>query len=301
MINQSDISRPKEDVINPRQGAPKVQHYLPAVYLKQFSPDGQAATRTSSLWRLGKQTQALVKVEDQCRETFHYSKVNAQRAEHLFQEGESLYGKAMQRIWQGAEATKHQYFGLIIMMMSLHLRSPAYKNLSPSDNFEVYLGLEETFMKQVLMADFPDARTQQDRLERFCEVWRVTIMRTPGETFTSDNPALCCAIGDSSDLHFLLLPLTPTFCAVAFDKRCLEIIGPMATEDLSEIQTLLVGTSIEALFSHRQFSREESDAFNRVRSNPKRQQGRVEGTHWTPNFLILKHPFTFLRQIQTDN
>jgi uncharacterized protein DUF4238 len=271
---------------------------LPAVYLKQFSPDGRAATRKSFLWRLGKQRQAFVKVEDQCREAFHYSKANARRVEMLFQEGESLYGKAMQQIWRGAEATKRQYFGLIIMMMSLHLRSPAYKNLAKWDNFEVYLGLEETFMRQVLMADFADARTQEDRLERFSEIWRVTIMRTPDETFTSDNPALCCAINESSHLHLILLPVTPAFCAVAFDKRRVEIIGPMTTEDLSEIQTLLAGTSIEALFSHQRFSKEESQALNKFRSKQKRPEGSVEGTHWTPNFLTLKRPFGFLRFVQ---
>lgn len=279
----------------PPQDPPKLQHYLPAVYLKQFSPDGQNATRKSLLWRLGKQNQAFVKVEDQCRELYHYSKMNAQQAEHLFQEGEDVYGKALQQIWKGAEATKRQYFGLIIMMMSLHLRNPAYKNLTQLENYELYLGLEETFMSQILMADFPSAKTQEERLKRFSAVWRVIIMKTPSEIFTSDNPALCCTINDVPHLHFILLPVTPTFCAVAFDQRCLEIIEPMTRNDLSEIQTLLAGASIEALFSHRQFAQEEVESLNRLRPNRKQLDGKVDGTYWTPNFLILKRPFSFFR------
>src|ERR1044072_1079638 len=272
-----------------RQSPPKLQHYLPAVYLKQFSPDAQNATRKSFLWRLGITTQAFVKVEDQCREAFYYSKVKPRQAENLFHEGEQLYGKALQQIWQGTQGTNARYyFGLIVMMMSLHLRNPAYQNLTGLDNFELYLGLEETFMAQVLMCDFPDAISQQDRWRVFSARWRLIIRKTPGKIFTSDNPAVCCAIDDSRDVHFILLPVSPEFCAVAFDKRFLEIIGPMTTEDLSKIQTLLVGTCLEALFSHRRFSDEEIDVLNKFRTESEGPKGSIDGTHWTPNFILLK-------------
>jgi hypothetical protein len=279
------------------KSSPKLQHYLPAVYLKQFSPDGPASTRKSFLWRLGTATQAFVKVEDQCREPFHYSKTKAQEAENLFQESENLYGRALQCIWQRTEATKRQYFGLIVMMMSLHLRSPAYKNLSSLDNLELYRGLEETFMQQVLMADFPDARSLQDRWSNFSAIWRVTVMKTPDEIFTSDNPALCCAIDDQRDVHFLLLPVTPRFCAVAFDKRFLDIIGPMTSQDLLRIQTLLAGASLEALYSSRAFTSGESDNLNDFRNNRTRSIGSIDGKYWNPNFLILRKPLSFFRRI----
>lgn len=241
----------------PPQSPPKLQHYLPAVYLKQFSPDGQNATRKSSLWRLGDATHVFAKVENQCREPFHYSKTRPEQAENLFHEGEQLYGKALQHIWQGREATKRQYFGLIVMMMSLHLRNPAYENRSGLDNFEVYLGLEESFMSQVLIADSSGGKSRRERRPHFSACWRVIVMKTPDAIFTSDNPAVCCAIDDSRDVHFILLPVTPAFCAIAFDNRFLEIAGPMTMEDLSIIQTLLVGFSLEAVFSHRAFSDEE--------------------------------------------
>jgi hypothetical protein len=122
-------------------------------------------------------------------------------------------------------------------------------------------------------------------------------MKTPGEIFTSDNPAICCAIDDSRDVHFILLPVTPGFCAVAFDKRFLEIIGPMTMEDLSKIQTLLVGTSLDALFSHRRFSGEETDVLIKFRTERKGPTGSIDGTVWIPNFILLKQPFSFFRHI----
>ena len=280
-----------------QQSPPKLQHYLPAVHLKQFSPDGPKATRRSFVWRLGMTTHAFVKVEDQCREAFHYSKTKAQQAEDLFQEGENLYGKVMQRIWEGREATKREYFGLIVMMMSLHLRNPAYKNFSSLDNLDLYRGLEETFVAQVLMADFPDAQSPQERLANFSATWRVTVMKTPEEIFTSDNPALCCAIDDLRDIHFILLPVTPTFCAVAFDRRFLEIVGPMTVEDLLKVHTLLAGASMEALYSSRPFSKEERDDLNGFRVNQTRSEGSIDGGHWTPNFFILRELFSFFRKI----
>ena len=280
-----------------QQSPPKLQHYLPAVYLKQFSPDAPNATRKSFLWRLGMETHAFVKVEDQCRQAFHYSKAKARQAEDLFQEVETLYGKAMQRIWQGREATKRQYFGLIVMMMSLHLRNPAYKNFSSLDNLEVYRGLEETFMAQVLMADFPNAQSLEERWAIFSANWRVTVMNTPEEIFTSDNPALCCAMDDVRDVHCIFLPVTPRFCAVAFDKRFLEVVGPMTVDDLLKVQTLLAGASLEALYSSRAFSTEERDSLNNFRANQTRSGGSIDGTHWTPHFLILREPFTFFRKI----
>lgn len=280
-----------------RQSAPRLQHYLPAVYLKQFSPDGADATRRSSLWRLGAKTHAFVKVEDQCREPFHYSKQDAQRAENLFQESEELYGLALQRIWRGQEATKRQYFGLIITMMSLHLRNPAYRNMSGLDNLELYLGLEETFMAQVLMAGLPSAESKQERLNHFSAIWRVTIMKTPDEIFTSDNPALCCAIDEARDVEFILLPITPRLCAVAFDSRRLDIVGPMTTDDLSRIQSWLVGFCLEALFSHREFSQEERDMVRSFRNQTDRPTGSVDRAYWSPNFIRLKQPLSFFRHL----
>lgn len=279
----------------PTQNSPKRQHYLPAVYLKQFSPDAQNATRKSSLWRLGATGQAFVKVEDQCREAFHYSKSRSRQAEDLFQEGETLYGDALAQVWQGSRATRRQYYGLIIMMMSLHLRNPAYKNFTPLNNLDLYLGLERTFMAQVLMADVPGERSQDEMWNYLSEVWQVTIMKTPGELFTSDNPSLFCAMDDSRDLHFILLPVTPKYCAVAFDKRYLEITGPMMAEDLLAIYNLLVGASNQALFSHRQFTSEESEVLSNMRKVKEPLGGHIDGTYWTPNFLILRNPFTFFR------
>ncbi len=280
-----------------RQSPPKLQHYLPAVYLKQFSPEGPNATRKSSLWRLGTKTHAFVKVEDQCRELFHYSSQDPRRAENLFEESERVYGAALQRIWRGREATKRQYFGLIITMMSLHLRNPAYTNLSSLDNLELYRGLEETFIAQVLMAGLPAAGTQEERLRHVSAIWRVTVMATPDEIFTSDNPAVCCAIDASRDLEFILLPITPRLCAVAFDSRYVEIVGPMTSEDLSLIQSLLVGFCLEALFSHREFSDEEREALRGFRAESDRPTGSVDEAYWIANFVRLKHPLSFLRRL----
>jgi hypothetical protein len=148
------------------------------------------------------------------------------------------------------------------------------------------------------MADFPDAQSPQDRWANLSAIWRVTVMKTHDEIFTSDNPALCCAFDRLRDAPFILLPITPSFCAVAFDKRFLRIVGPMTSDDLLKIHTLLAGASLKALYSSRAFSVEEKNILNNFRADRPRFGSSVDGTHWTPHFLILKEPFSFFRQIE---
>ncbi len=93
----------------------KFQHYLPTVYLKQFSTDGLAATRKSMIWRLDEQRHKRVSVPSQCAEDYFYSASDAKMTEEMFGKSEEVYGRTVQQIWAREEKQAGtDYFGLIL-------------------------------------------------------------------------------------------------------------------------------------------------------------------------------------------
>ena len=76
----------------------KREHFLPCVYLKNFSPHGVHATRDSKVWRVDQKRCAFVSVDSQCAGDYLYSKENPKESEHEFQAIEDAYASALAKI-----------------------------------------------------------------------------------------------------------------------------------------------------------------------------------------------------------
>jgi hypothetical protein len=150
----------------PPSQIPQRQHYLPAVYLKQFSIDGVSARRDSFIWRLHRSIHKEVPVETQCHERFFYSAIEPVVAEAFFGKSEELFGQIAQRVWQGLENRGFRdYFGLLIFMISLHLRNPAYRFDLAMSRLEGYKLLEQQVVHHVFLRGSTAALTDSELLD----------------------------------------------------------------------------------------------------------------------------------------
>src|SRR5437868_3168158 len=104
------------------------QHYLPAVYLREFSVDPSHIDRDSKVWRFDGKQHSLVPVETQCVDDYFYSRKQAQEAEKMFQNMEGLYAQCVRKIKARQSPTKDEFFGLILMIFDLHIRNEACGN-----------------------------------------------------------------------------------------------------------------------------------------------------------------------------
>lgn len=272
------------------------QHYVPAVYLQQFSVDGRQSTRKSHIWRLDRERSKPVAVESQCGPKHFYSKFDSQGAEATFHEIEGVYGQIAQKIWLRERPSQKQYFGLILMMLDLHCRNITYENLTAKENLHAYK-VRMQCMRD-LMGD-PNAPLSN---EQFLERWQVRLFENedPSGLVTSDNPALFFTLDQTSQLHLTIMPVTPSTCAVAFDSRFIQATGNhFSVHDGSLLNHYQQNHSYECLFAPHEFSPEQQ-AFVRQQWKERTPLGYVDERAWTPNLIRFPEgdPFGFLFKLE---
>jgi hypothetical protein len=268
------------------------QHYLPAVYLQQFSVDGASGTRKSHIWRLDRERNKPVPVESQCGPKYFYSKLDSQRAEATFHEIEGAYGQIAQKIWLREQPSQKDYFGLILMMLDLHCRNIAYENLTAKENLHAYE------VRMHCMRDLMGDTNAPLSNEQFLERWQVRLFENedPSGLVTSDNPVLFFTLDETSQLHLTIMPVTPSSCAVAFDGRFIGATGNhLSVHDGSVLNHFQVNHSHQCLFSPQEFSLEQQ-AFVRQHWKERKRLGYVDEKAWTPNVIRFPegNPFSFL-------
>ena len=272
------------------------QHYLPAVYLQQFSVDGRWATRKSHIWRLDRERSKFVPVDSQCAPKHFYSRLDSQGAEATFHEIEGVYGQIAQKIWLRQQPSQKHYFGLILMMLDLHCRNITYENLTAKENLHAYK--VRMHCMRDLMGD-PNAPLSN---QQFLERWQVRLFENedPSGLVTSDNPALFFTLDESSQLHLTIVPVTPSSCAVAFDSRFIQAAGNhLSVHDGSLLNHYQLNHSYECLFAPHEFSPEQQ-AFVRQQWKDRNPLGYVDDKAWTPNLIRFPEgdPFSFLSKVE---
>jgi len=278
------------------------QHYLPAVYLKQFSADGPAATRNSMIWRLDEQRHMRVTVRSQCAENNFYSSSDAKATEEMFQKFEGIYGRIAQKIWAREEPAKRDYFGLILMMFDLHCRNRCYANETGEENIHAYRVRIHCLRNQLLMGKSSENVTDAELLTHLRATWKVRLLEpTSGnELATCDNPSIWFTLDDTSDLHLIVMPITPYCCAAAFDTRYCHVTGGrLVSEDevlLNRYQVLVCG---ECLFTSSELSMEEQASVRRTWKEREKPSGTVDRKQWTVNLQRLSdcNSFRFLTRV----
>jgi hypothetical protein len=274
----------------------KRQHYLPAVYLKQFSPDGHRATRKSMVWRLDEQCHKQVPVKSQCAKDYFYSSCDAKTNEEMFQKMERVYDRIAQKIWNCEKPGEGDYFGLILMMVDIHCRNPFYVNQTGEENIEAYHRRIHCLRNEVLMGTSSEIVTDAELLKRLRERWKVRLLEPArgNELVSCDNPSIWFTIDDSSDLHLMVMPVTPYFCAVAFDTRYCYVEGDrLVREDeelLNQFQVLMADA---CMFTRSVVSIEEQASVRRKWKERERPLGMVDKKQWSVNLYGVGGPNSF--------
>jgi len=266
----------------------KTQHYLPCVYLKQFSADGLNATRKSKVWRLDPTICVEVPVDSQCSDNYFYTKADSALAEEQFHELEQQYGLIARKIRQGQTRTPEEDYRLILMMFDIHLRNRMYTNQTGNENFEAYKIRWSAFRSEILLPGAVSNPTDAEVLDHLKNSWRVQLLQVNEqfELATSDNPSLWFSIDNSSSLHFVVLPITPACCAVAFDVRCIRVHeNKLSCRDTFNLNRHQICHSQGALYSSKKPTPEEKEMIIGEWHKREKPGGSTTDKKWTVNLL----------------
>jgi len=282
------------------------QHYVPCVYLKQFSTAGPSAVRESSIWRLSQHMHKLVPVRDQCYERNCYSATESDKIESLFGNFEGRYGVMAQRIWKGdPNQSIEEYFGLMFFIVSLHLRNCAYE-VDPELGCrgDAYYLLEQQFVHHYLM-DAPDCvTTPEQQLARLKDSWRVSVCTSASENrlITSDNPALWFSACGSGNVDFMILPVTSNSCAIAYNRKVVRVVGDfLVPADVKVLNIAQVMSCQKALYSDAPFSEDDQRESAEFWSRHNKSPGFVNMHEWQPSIINYKGTMSFISVVESSS
>ncbi|MCB1103412.1 MAG: DUF4238 domain-containing protein [Opitutaceae bacterium] len=215
----------------------KKQHYLPAAYLRNFSVDGERSNRNSKLWRFDARIRKLVSVESQGFADYHYSVASADQVEADFRIGEDFYADCYADFWKrNAPSSARKGFGLLLMMLDLHIRNIAYAK-AVRNNHDDYLAMSATVKYKILWGRQETPPDDEAIANEAFRNWRVGFVRCDSSHvfLTSDNPSLLVKIGRSrAFVNVVLMPVTPHTYAVGYDSREFEL-NPSTLSESDEI------------------------------------------------------------------
>jgi hypothetical protein len=285
---------------------PLRQHYLPVVFLKQFSEDGPQSTRDSFICRVDATRCVRVPVESQGYQDGFYSRRSPFEAEAMFKDLEGKYGAVAQKIWRQENSDKESFFALIVMMFDLHLRGLGYENASLDSNASAYLRRAQSFFDQVLIADGRSDHSVAEAAAHLEAHWRVRVLSIPSDhsVITSDWPSLWFMPPQGENVCAAMLAVTPNCYAVAFDQRHIGVAGSTLTqEDTALLNRHQLHHAVEAVFTPHWPSDAEIAGAQAVLANHEAPGGPDDGVSWPMNLLRLpnKRPFNFLTVTGIDN
>lgn len=279
----------------------KRQHFLPSVYLKNFSPDGSRSTRDSKVWRVDQTRCTLVPVQSQCAGDYLFSKTAPQKSEEEFQEFEKGYAAALTKIWCDGDPTVFEYFALILAAFDLYTRNIVHENRTGLEGVQAYQFRIVSFINRLIVGNFgAEALPLSELFERLKQTWGVRLFRTPTgrEIITSDHPVLCFTWGAGETIDFLLLPVTPNVCAVVFDKRTARPQGNTLVEtDGVHLVEALASHCHSCIYAASQPSEQAIDAFRRLINRRVIPRTVTDAEKWSLNLTVPPRPdiFSFIR------
>lgn len=267
----------------------KKQHYLPAVYLQQFSEDQVNPSRNSFIWRTDLKGAKRVPLVSQCAKDYHYSKTEAEKVERMFAKGEGLYAEIVRKLKDRRGTTIKDYYGLIILMADIHIRNAAQQNLTGDENIKAYqylmVALRYLFLNRAGTEPIPEEQEVADHLQNY---WRLRVVMAPRMSglVTSDHPAIFIASYHLSPrLQMILMPLTYAHMAIAYDWRMIQLTGKGMTEqDVGRFNNMQAQVAREAIFSGARLDAESEANAKELLSRPK-TTGKVLLEGWSGHFL----------------
>jgi hypothetical protein len=269
------------------------QHYLPAVYLKNFSVDGKTADRKSRVYRYDGKKSVAVPVETQCAEDYFYCSEARKEVEGMFQQMEGIYGNLLKKIWDWKSASgSAEYFSFILALADFHIRNIAYVNETGVRRIEAYKAMLALWRDFICSVENASDEKWANVLQ---EDWRVVIVAPPtgGDFITSDNP--CIWSGPKGKHSLMFLPLTPEQMAVAYNRKVHRITkGVISKNDLDQLNAAQANHSIKAVYSHLPHSPKGEARVKQIFDIRKPKPGKIGVQGWVPNLYGFPQRLSFI-------
>jgi hypothetical protein len=241
----------------------KKQHYLPSAYLRNFSIDGPVSTRKSKIWRFDAKARRLVTVESEGFSSYYYSDQAPEKVEKEFEAGEDFYAECYSDFWKcDAPSTSRRAFGLLVMMLDLHIRNIAYAKAT-RNNYADYLEMSATVKHKILWGRQEAPADDNAIANEAYRNWRVGFIRCDSSHvfLTSDNPSLLAKVGHGrAFVNMVLMPVTPHTYAVGYDSRELKLNSNTVSESDEIILThLQMKNCLQCVYAREDISDEQWD------------------------------------------
>jgi hypothetical protein len=117
------------------------------------------------MWRFDGDQSKPVPVESECAADWHYTAKDASTRESMFNMLETKYANVLDRIWSNKTLSDKQKLWLLLMMLDLHCRNPAYKNLTGIENIYAYDALIHCL--RILLGDSSEIISDSQLLSLF--------------------------------------------------------------------------------------------------------------------------------------
>jgi hypothetical protein len=264
----------------------KIQHWLPAGYMKFFSLSGESNGRNSRIYYANSSECKSKKVKKLSCKNYHYSKDNAEKAETSFHLMENDYPLLIDKIIHSKELTKKEYFSLILSMIDYHARNPSYENLTIEENYKAYETVSMGLMREVFEDCDDCGKDFQKLMDFLADNWLLQpLCSIKDELFSSDHPSLLFSINNK--IAFIILPINPHYALLAVDKRKIKITGNEINEqDLGMLNAYQAYHCVEYVYSNIDLSQElgENKSLTKWLKKDK-PRGFVDNNSWKPEFI----------------
>jgi hypothetical protein len=274
----------------------KKQHYLPAVYLKNFCHD-RTLGRRSLIWRYDGKKLLQVPVVSQCASDYFYSKQKPEEIEKQFAASENVYQQCVDLIRARKQPDPRLYFSLILLIFDLHVRSAAYDNRTGDEGYIAYRTRLALLQRELLMGRSEGDITDAEFLEHLKRYWRVVVL-SPSDgngILTSDNPSLLVALSKTnSQIEVAMLPITPYHLAVAFDNRVIQIKGTrMTLDDEGLFNQLQMAHAIECVYCDQFFYDKEQEFISDILLKKPKAKSIIDKEAWSARVVRLPSHMRF--------
>ena len=273
----------------------KRQHFVPVVYLRNWSTDPKRRNRRSKIWRyqIDRHTSVEVRAEIEGCEEYFYSRFAAEYAERSFHEMENDYGLISDSIISGATAdSPREQLQWLLIATDLFVRNAVHSNETAAENYDAYRQRSIMFMKQ--LSGLEETTDMQEICDKLVEEWKIHFLRlnaTP-EThlITSDVPCFPLQLMGPKQ-HCFYMPVAPSVAIIA-SKNDVQVDDSRLTEkDVTFLNQAVVVNAQNALYSDTDVAAE--NGFGRIvdkwRTRTARLSSTWDGRTWDivgPNYTI---------------
>ena len=279
----------------------KKQHWLPIGYMKFFSITGNSEGRGSKIYYSNATESKIRKVEKLSFKNYHYSRIDPKGAEMSFHEMENDYPLIIEKILEGKDLKKKEYFGLILTMVDFHARNPSYENLTTEENYKAFEIVSMGLIGEIFKDSKGGGSNMSEMVKFLVKNWIIQpIFSRKEQFFSSDHPSLLFSIND--EIAFIFLPINPHYGVVAVDIRKIQITGNEANEkDNGNLNALQAARCINYVYSDHDLSEYIGEGKPITKwLNKERPKGFIKSDSWKPeyiNYTTFPDGFSFLKVV----